>query len=70
MEHSARSLATSPPLNRQARTFMIVDFILLLIDALLTFLENLFHSGGFRSRRRVRKSLERRRARRSEGPAS
>ncbi|MBT2552400.1 hypothetical protein [Arthrobacter sp. ISL-5] len=52
------------------RTFMIVDFILLLIDALLTFLEHLFHSGGFRSRRRVRKSLERRRAGRSEGPAS
>lgn len=63
-------MALSDESRKEARTFMIVDFILLLIDALLTFLENLFHSGGFRSRRRVRKSLERRRAGRSEGPAS
>lgn len=63
-------MALSDEPRKEARTFMIVDFIFLLIDALLTFLENLFHSGGFRSRRRVRKSLERRRAGRSEGPAS
>lgn len=49
---------------------MIVDFILLLVDALLTFLEHLFHSGGFRSRRRVRKSLIRRKAERGENSNS
>ena len=45
---------------------MIIDFILLLIEGVLTFLEHFFHSGGFKSRRKVRKSLERRRSLRSE----
>lgn len=49
---------------------MLIDFILLLIEGVLTFLEQLFHSGGFKSRRKVRKSLERRRSLRSESPDS
>jgi hypothetical protein len=47
---------------------MVVDFILLLIEGALTFVEQLFLHGRASRRGRVRKSLERRKAQRSEKP--
>lgn len=47
---------------------MLVDFILLLIDVALTFLEHLFHHGVPSHKGKFRKSLERRKAQRSENP--
>jgi hypothetical protein len=45
---------------------MVVDFILLLIEGALAFLEQLFLHGRASRKGKVRKSLERRRAQRSE----
>jgi hypothetical protein len=47
---------------------MVVDFILLLIEGALTFVEQLLLHGRASRRGRVRKSLERRKAQRSEKP--
>jgi hypothetical protein len=47
---------------------MVVDFILLLIDIVLTFLEHLFLHGKPARKGKVRTSLERRKALRSENP--
>jgi len=45
---------------------MVFDFILFLIEGALTFLEHLFLRGRASGKGRVRKSLQRRKARRSE----
>jgi hypothetical protein len=68
-----------PPSVREVRalqilamdgTRMLIDFILLLVDIALTFLEHLFHHGVPSRKGKVRKSLERRKAQRSEDPES
>lgn len=70
---SGRLLAQEPPDElaiywwRDTETGpLIVDFILLLIEGVLTFIEHLFHHGRPLRRGKVRKSLERRKVQRSE----
>jgi hypothetical protein len=45
---------------------MVIDFILFLIEGALTFVEHLFLRGRASGKGKVRRSLERRKAQRSE----
>jgi hypothetical protein len=47
---------------------VIVDFILLLIEIVLSFVDHLFHHRKPSRKGKVRRSLERRQAQRSENP--